>query len=187
MPTPLIQSGLPSVPAGLPDKEHRLLTPIYLAFNSLARTISGATGMVTYTPGEMAASSPIAALGTQQFTRVFLRATVDIAFGKMVNIFLDSGEMSARLADSTNNSKPASAVCNQLEGVPLGTTGEFLLYTGYTAGISDTVLGATYYLGTNGNSQLTRPSGAGSIIQAVGIGFGSLGFYTQISSLFIQN
>jgi hypothetical protein len=187
MPTPLIQSGLPSVPAGLPDKEHRLLTPIYLAFNSMARTVSQATGMVTYTPGEMAAASPIAALGTQQFTRIFLRASEEIAFGKMVHIFLEAGEMSAQLADSSTSARPAAAVCNQIEGVPAGTTGEFLLYTGYTGGISDTVLGATYYLGTLGNSQLARPSAAGSIIQAVGIGFGSLGFYAQISSLFIQN
>ena len=46
MPTPLIQSGLPSVPAGLEDKEHRLLTPLYLArvasFVEETRTLSSA-------------------------------------------------------------------------------------------------------------------------------------------------
>ena len=187
MPTNLIQSGLPSVPAGLPDKEHRMLTPIYLALNSLARSISSATGMNSYTPDEMAQVNPIAALSTQQHTRIFLKATVAFGFGKLAHILLDGSSLAAELADATNDTKPAQAVCNQPEGVPAGGFGEFLLYTGYTVGISGSAIGATYYLGTNGDSQLARPAAAGSIIQAVGMGLGSLGFYLQISSLFLKN
>jgi hypothetical protein len=187
MPTPLIQSGLPSVPAGHQDKEHKLLLPIYLALNSLARVLSNVTGMNSYTPDEMAQINPVSALSTQHHTRIFLKATVDFPFGKLANIVLDGTSMAARFADATDDTKPAQAICNQPEGIPLGGFGEFLLYTGYTVGISGTAIGSTYYLGTNGDAQLARPAAAGSIIQAVGIGFGSLGFYLQISSLFLKN
>lgn len=187
MPTQLIQSGLPSVPAGLPDKEHRLLLPLYLALNSLAKSTANATGMNSFTQEEMSQINPLAALTTQQHTRIFARAIVPIAFGKLVNLVLDIDTLGAQLADATNDTKPAQAVCNQPEGVAIGGYGEFLLFTGYTVGISGTVLGATYYLSTEGNAQIARPSVAGSIVQAVGTGLGSLGFYLQISSLFLKN
>ena len=187
MPEPLIQTGLPSLPAGLPDKEHKLLSPIYLALNALARKISSATGLTSYSESELSEINQIETLLVGQVTRIFLKATETIAFGKMCNIHLDGGKLSARLADSTDNTKPAHAVCNTAAGLSAGEFGEFILGTGYTSGITGTGVGTIYYLGTSGDSQSARPAAAGSIIQAVGIGLGSAGFYTQISNLFIQN
>lgn len=187
MPKSLITSGLPNIPSGFPDQQARLLTPIYLAINGLADKVSAATGLTDYADVNLAQINQLEAVLTQRATRIFLKATVAIAYGKLCNMHLDSGKLSARLADSTNDTLPACCICNQPFGLGAGEYGEFLMYSGYTQGIGSTAVGQTYYLGTNGDSQSVRPAAAGSIIQAVGIGLGSAGFYLQISPLFIKN
>jgi hypothetical protein len=187
MPTQLIQTGIPQVPAGLPDKEHRLLSPLYLAINALAKKFAEVTGQVNYSDDEAAQINQVSTMLSQNLNRVYLKATETVAYGKMCNIHLDGGKLSARLADSTNASKPAHAICDDTAGLVAGEYGPFILGTGYSAGITGTAVGTIYYLGTTGDSQAARPAAAGTIIQAVGIGLGSAGFYVQISSLFIQN
>lgn len=187
MPTQLVQTGIPQVPAGLPDKEHRLLSPIYLAINALAKKLAEVTGQVTYSDAEAAEISQVSTLLSQNLNRIYLKATEVIGYGKMCNIHLDGGKLSARLADSSSSAKPAHVVCDDTAGVAIGEYGPFILSTGYTQGIAGTAVGTTYYLGTAGDSQAARPLLPGTIIQAVGIGLGSAGFYAQISSLFIQN
>lgn len=187
MPKSLITSGLPSIPAGASDDQARVLTPIYMALNALAQKMSEATGQLSYSEDEMAQINQAGTIISQNAVKIYLKATVALTFGQLCNILLDTGKLAARLADSTNNTRPAHCICNAPEGLAVGEFGEFILMTGYTSGISGTAIGTFYYLGTAGNSQAARPVAAGSIVQSVGIGLGSLGFYLDISSLFIQN
>ncbi len=187
MPTQLVQTGIPQIPVGLPDKDHRLLAPLYMAVNALAKKFSEVTGQVVYSEAEAAEINQISTLLSQNMNRIYLMATETIAYGKMCNVHLDGGKLSARLADSTNASLPAHAICDDPAGLVAGEFGNFILGTGFSAGITGTAVGTIYYLGTTGDSQAVRPAAAGTIIQAVGIGLGSAGFYAQISSLFIQN
>ena len=187
MPTPRIQSGLPAIPAGLPETQARLLTPIYLAFNGLAAKVSAATGLMEYSTGEQAQINQAETLIAGNANVIYLKATEAIAWGQMCNMHLDGGKLSARLATSTSPALPAVCVCDAEFGLVAGEFGKFIFFTGYTAGIAGTTIGSIYYLGAAGNSQLARPAGAGTIVQAVGVGLGSLGFYTQISSYFQQN
>lgn len=187
MPTSLITTGLPQTASGLPEQEARRLTPIYMAINALADKVSAATGQVQYSQAEMAQLNQAQSLLAGNANKIYLKATATIAYGKLCHILLDGGKLSAELADSTNNTKPAQCVCNAPLGLTAGQYGEFILSDGYTQGIAGTTIGLTYYLGVTGNSQAARPAAAGTIIQAVGFGLGSLGFYLRISSLFIQN
>lgn len=187
MPDYGITTGLPQLPAGLPDKEAQLVQPLYQAINSLAQAISISSGNVEYSQVELGQRNQLANVLTQNHRRVYAKAVSPLSYGKIVHLYLDSGKIAAEYADATNNTKPAHGIVNAPLGIPAGEFGEILLIEGFTGGIGGTVFGQYYYLGTNGDVQVARPAAAGSIIQACGFGLGSLGFYLHISSLYGQN
>lgn len=187
MPSHRILTGLPELPNALPDKESNMLRPLYLATNTLAKLVSESTGQVDFDQSEMSQRDQMASILTQNHTRVFVQAGADLSYGKIVNLYLSGGKLTAQYADATDATKPAHGIVNETAGIPVGTFGEVLLFTGYTLGIGGTSVGSMYYLATNGDVALARPAVAGSIVQACGIGLGSAGFYLNISSLFIQN
>lgn len=187
MPDYGLNAGIPQTPVGLADKEFSLLLPVYQAINNLAQNVSDIAGLTTYSQAELAQQSQLRAIRTQNATRLAVYAPGDLDYGKVVNLYLDSGKIAAREADATDATKPAHGVVNSVTGIAAGTYGDILLCTGLTAGIIGTTVGELYYLDTTGNVSNSRPAAVGSIIQAVGIGLGSAGFYLNVSSLFIQN
>lgn len=188
MPSSRIQSGLPALPNALPDKEAGLVKPIYVSLKNITEKISEATGQTDLSQDELANLAQTSTLLTQNHTRLFAKAVGStLAFGKIVNLYLSGGKIAAQYADATDNTKPAHGIVNEPLGIPDGTFGEILLFTGHTIGIGGTALGTIYYLSTNGAVQAARPAAVGSIIQACGVGLGTAGFYLNISSLFIQN
>lgn len=189
MPDYAINTGLPQLPAGLPDKEEQLVRPVYIALNNLAQKVSETTGLVEFSQAELASRGQLNSLLTQNHAKIYaLNDTgVALAFGKIVTLYLSSGKIAAQYADATNNTKPAHGIVNAPFGIAPGEYGEIMTVEGYSAGIGGTALGQYYYLSTNGDVQAARPGAAGSIVQAVGFGLGSLGFYQHISSYFHQN
>lgn len=187
MPNYEIGSGLPDRPSALTDKDASLVLPLYQAVNNLARNVSSAVGAVGFSQAELADRSQIASLRAATGNRLFVRAGPTLAYAKLVHLYLAAGKISAEYADATTSAKPAVGIVNEPFGIASGQFGEVILFTGYSAGITGTNIGDLYYLSTNGDASPSRPSAVGTIIQSVGVGLGSLGFYLNISSLYIQN
>jgi hypothetical protein len=184
MPEYKITTGLPNLPSTQDDKQFGLVLPLYNGVNALAKALSQAEGQVEFTQSELSQRNQIASLTTQNHRKLYALAPSALAFGKVVNLYLNAGKIEAQLADCTTAAKPAHGIVNNSAGIAAGQYGEILLIEGYTAGISGTTLGAYYYLSTAGLVSIARPVGAGKIVQPIGFGLGSLGFYVHISSFF---
>ena len=176
-----LQSGLPSYPAGLNDRDAALVNPVYRAVAALTQQVSAATGIVTYSPLEMAQADQFTKLISQRMTKIFARASENISFGQLVNLHLVGGVVEARLANATDTTKPAHAACDVPTGLTAGSWGEFIFMTGRSAGIGGTVFGARYFLSTTaGSAQIGVPGTPGNLVQIVGVGLGSAGFWLNI-------
>lgn len=187
MPNYNVTTGLPSLPAGQRDKDFDLVKPIYLAMNALAKGVSIYAGQIDFSQDEMAQQNQLSTLLTQNHRKINVLAVGALAFGKIVNLFLSGGKIAGRYADSTDNTKPAHGIVNAPLGIAAGEYGEVVLIEGYSTGISGSTFGLYYYLSNNGDVQAGRPAAVGTIIQAVGFGLGTGGFYMHISPLFLQN
>lgn len=187
MPDYGITTGLPQLPAGLEDKSFNLVKPLYQAVNSLAQGVSINAGLVGFSQSELAAKNQLGGLLAGNHRKLYALAPVALAYGRIVNLYLDSGKIAAREADSTDNTKPAHGVVNVPLGIAAGEYGEIIVIEGYTAGISGTTFGLYYYLSSTGLIQAGPPSAPGSIVQALGFGLGSAGFYMHISPYIGQN
>lgn len=181
MPTFDLGSGLPSYPSGLNDKDAALVLPLYRAVSALTQQASAASGNVTYSPAEQAQADQFTKLIGQRLNKVFVRATVALGFGKMVNLHLVSGIVEARLADaSPGTTLPAHGVVDVPGGIAAGEFGEIIFMSGRSAGIAGTVFGSRYFLSTAGDIQLAVPTAPGALVQILGVGLGSAGFFLQI-------
>ena len=175
-----IQSGLPAYPAGLPDKEANLVVPLYRALNTLAQNISIATGNVAFSSGEMAGLSQLVGLTDSKVSTINVQAAEDLTFGHLLSLSIAGDKIVAHKADATVLTKPALAACTAPQGIAAGAYGTAVFMRGRVEGISGTVFGATYYLGTAGLVQLPAPVATGVLNQIVGIGLGTAGFYLNI-------
>jgi hypothetical protein len=181
MPSFDLGSGLPTYPAGLSDREVALVLPLYRAIAALTQQASVATGNVTYSPSEQAQADQFGKLISQRMNKIAVRATVALGFGKLVNLHLVAGVVEARLADATPGIiLPAHGVVDSPAGIAAGAWGEIIFMTGRSTGISGTVFGSRYFLSTAGNAQLLAPTAPGALVQLLGVGLGSAGFFLQI-------
>lgn len=187
MPEYNITTGLPQLPSTGDEKAFQLVSPLYMALNSLSKAVSQVSGQVEFSQAELAQRNQLGSVVTQNHRKVYALAPAALDYGKIVTLYLDSGKIAAQEADATDNTKVAHGIVNNTAGIAAGQYGEIMLIEGFTLGIAGTTLGATYYLSTGGLVSTSRPAAAGSIVQAIGIGLGSAGFYMHISSLFLQN
>lgn len=184
MPKYNLGTGLPDLPNGLKDAEFKLVAPLYMALNNLSKGLAALNGQVTYDASELSIQSQIIGLQPQNLFKVYAKATAVLPYGAIVNLHLDAGKIGARLADCSNDTKPAHGICNVSTGLAIGEYGEIIVSYGYTGGITGTNVGEIYYLSTGGLVTNVRPTPAPKIVQAVGIGLGSLGFYLTVSPQF---
>lgn len=183
MPTYNITSGLPSTPVGLKDADASLVSPLYLAANSLAQQISVLTGNVEYNQADLAAIDQLVSVSNTSSNKLYVKADVTLPYGALVSLTINGGRLGAKLADATILTAQAHAICNMPSGIPAGSYGIVLLMTGRCAGVSGTVLGSTYYLSTAGTMQLSSPTADGVLNQIVAIGLGSAGIYLNIEQV----
>lgn len=189
MPDYRIQPGLPQLPSNLDNKDFANFKPVYLAINSLAQSLSSQTGNVNYNQSELSQRNQLGSLLTQNHRKLWVKneSGASLAYGKIVTLQLSAGKIIAIYADATDNTKPAHGIVNNPLGIDNGDYGEVNIVEGYSQGIAGTTFGLYYYLSTNGDVQAGRPAAAGSIVQPVGFGLGTAGFYLHISSYFHQN
>jgi hypothetical protein len=175
-----IEVGLPQYPAGLEDKDAGLVLPLYRAISALAQKASVATGQVQLLPTEMATSDQFDQLLSHRFNKLKIRAAEPIGYGQAVNLLLNSGVVEAQLADATTTAKPCHGLCDVPTGLTTGQWGEIIFMNGRSQGVAGTVFGARYFLSTTpGSVQLSPPATPGNLVQILGVGLGSAGFYLQ--------
>lgn len=180
MPDFLISGGLPGHPSGLADKEAALVSPLYKAVNTLAQQLSVNTGNVQYLPSEQAQIDQFTKLLATRTQKIFIKAGENLNYGHLVTLSISAGRIVAHKADNTILTKPAHAVVDAPGGILSGEYGEAVFIQGRTAGISGSTFAGYYWLSTAGQAQSTKPVGPGIIIQYVGMGFGTAGFYLDI-------
>ena len=180
MPKFEISGGLPATSSGLPDRDAALVNPIYQSINSLAQHLSMQTGNVQFTQAELAGINQLIGLSSNKYQKVFAQAAVDIGFGRLVNLSISGGKITANLANATTPLRAAHGICNAPSGLTAGQFGEIILMSGHCRGVANTEFGAPYYLAVDGLMTLTVPTATGVINQVVGIGLGSEGFYLDI-------
>lgn len=179
MPEYKITSGLPQLPA-TNDKAFKDLFPLYTAINALAKPIADLTGQVTFSQAELAERNPVASITSQHQNRVFVKALELLPFGALVSLSVDAGKLAGSLASCTVPIKPAHGIVAEPFGIQSGKFGEITMMNGYSPGIAGTAVGQFYWLATGGLVQAPAPTTAGQLLQAVGVGLGSAGFYLQI-------
>jgi hypothetical protein len=178
MPEYLVTSGLPTHPAGLTDKEASLVLPLYRAVNNVAQSVSVLSSNTQYSASEMAQASQVTKLVAAKRNKIFVRAFENMNYGTLVSIYDNAGVITARKAD---HAVPygAHGVIDTPVGVVAGEYCEILFMAGHSFGITGTVVGQPYWLSTAGQVQATKP-GTG-IVQPIGWGLGSSGFYLNIA------
>ena len=87
--------------------------------------------------------------------------------GQLLSLYSVGGVLHARLANATNNTRPAAGFCGAA-AVAAGKTGEVIYdaMNQYTTGLTP---GTLYYLGTvNGSYSTAKPGVSGNIQQPIG-------------------
>ena len=178
MPRYTLNSGLPTYPAGLSDKDTALVLPIYRAVNNLTQQVSANIGAVQLDQSEYAQIDPFSKLLNSRTNRLIVKAATGLTYGQLVNLTESpTGTIRADIADQSL-SRAAQAVVDSPAGIAAGTYGEVVFAQGRTQGIGGATLGTVYYLGVSGSVQNVAP-GSG-LVQRVGIGLGSGGFYFNL-------
>jgi len=183
MPKYLLPNGLPDYPAGMDQKSTALVAPIYRALGTLTQNVASAIGKVQYTADEQAGLNPFTYMLNVRPNTVLATATVDLPFGTLVNLFVSGTVVSAKKATNADMTTPAHGVVATVGGVLAGQRVEITFMQGICTGVSGTVFGAQYWLGTDGVMQNTAPTTAGQNKQPVAIGLGSVGVYLNIPTM----
>lgn len=179
MPEYLVGSGLPAQPAGLDDKDFRLVNPLYSGVGALARAIAGATNQVKFSQTELAQRNQLGSLAAAPQNIIYPLFPAAMTYGQLVNLYVSGGKLAAQPADQSTG-LPAHGILNNTAGADAGSYAEVILMQGLTGGITGSVVGQFYYLSTAGLVQATVP-GAG-LVQKVGVGFDTGGFYLNIQA-----
>jgi hypothetical protein len=116
-------------------------------------------------------------------TKVYAIATDTLVAGNIVNLYNSSG-LRAQLANATNNTKPARAICTI--GGAIGAYVECILL-GASSAIAGLTIGVDYYLSTtSGLITSTAPATVGNIVQKLGYPLGANRFYFNPSQTWTQ-
>lgn len=180
MPQYLISSGLPQLPSsGLDEENAKLVTPLYQGINNLAQRLSEVGGRVTYTQAELAERNQLGNLINAPNITIYPRASVDLSYGVLVNLYLTGGKIHARKATGAVDGFRAHGIVNAPQGIAAGDYGAVLFFDGYCAGVSGTTFGTPYYLGGNGLMQPTVDIASYPYTHVVALGLGNAGVYLR--------
>lgn len=119
MPQFQIDSGLPVYPSGLTDEDAGLVLPMYRAINSIAQQLSTLTGSVQYSNTELGQLDPFIGLQSQRTNKITCTAAENLAFGNIVNLYVDGGVIKARKADALFL-RPAHGIVDNPAGMAAG-------------------------------------------------------------------
>lgn len=154
------------------QKEHPTIYLEFMKLRNALRSLQGAldtyTGALSEDPAYWNQVANASSTRLQNISRVYAVAGEAITLAQQVSFYNNAGVLTARKANSTDNTKPSRAFCSVTAGVAAGSYGEFILMgvNPYYAGLTP---GATYYLHTtSGQITITPPAAVGNIVQEVG-------------------
>jgi hypothetical protein len=159
----------------LPEIDQKQHPQIYLEFlrmRNALRALQGAldtyTGALSEDPTYWNQTQAYNTTRVQNISRIYAIAGEAISLSQQVNFYNNSGVLTARKANATDNTKPARAFCSVPAGVAAGAYGEFILL-GVNPYYSGLTPGATYYLHTtSGQITSVAPVTVGNIVQEIG-------------------
>lgn len=141
------------------------------AVRGMAQVLDTYTGAQSFPEVDWPELSTAQTQRVQFITRGYCQFTETVLAGHMLNLYNTGATMSARLANATDNTKPARAFA--FNAVTAGNFGEYMLL-GAITNFSSLVPGALYYLSTSGGLITgTKPVGVGNLQQAVGFALSS--------------
>ena len=164
-----INTGLPNLPDPPDPKFFAEFARVYNAVRNLTLAIDSYTGAIAQ-DSQFYSQTPITqTVKSQNLTRIYVKFTVDIAQGQIVNLYDNSG-LEARLSDASSN-KQMHGWCTI--GALAGNFGEIML-EGLCANITGLTIGAIYYLGNVPGTIAPTP---GTLIQKLGFALGDSKIY----------
>ena len=154
--------SFPKLPDTNDPKLYEQLEPIYLALNSVNKNFLYACGVSRLVASEYSKydSNP-ALIQPQNLNRLIVQAGADLAFGSLVNLYLDGSVVKARLAygGSTVDFR-AMGFCNVPGGATTGDLVEIIINQGLLA-VDGATVGTLYYLSTTPGALTTTAPGSG--------------------------
>lgn len=177
----LFKLGLPQLPEKSKVENYQDVLDAYNAIRNLMQQVAIQTTLIQVPTGYRTTDLAAFTAGFAR-SRIYAPASVAIAFGQMVNFWNDSGTLRVRLADATDNTKPAHGIGNTEGGVVIGEMVEVVMPPAYMISVSGLTRGVMYYLSTTpGAVQNAPPASSGNLIQAVGVAIAPVGMYMNLS------
>ena len=171
-----IDTRLPLIPEGVDDNPQLFneISKIYNAIRQMQAAITTYAGVTAQDVSIQNQVTPNATVLEQNMNRLYIKASVTLPFGIMVNLFNDgTGAITGRLADNASGLlRTTFAFCNTIGGIAAGSYGEVICGNGLCTGVTGLTIGTVYYLGINGLLTAAKPV-APALVQPVGYGLGT--------------
>lgn len=164
-------SAVPEIDQGKDPELYQDALKIRNGIKILQGVIDTYNGINGEDSGNWPTVNPTAWVRTQNLNRVYAIASEAITQGAIVNLYNNSGVLTARNANATSAGKDGMAFANV--SVASGAYGEYILQ-GMCYYIGGLTIGATYFLSnTNG----LMASASGTVTQRLGKALGASAFY----------
>lgn len=181
-----IAQNAPPTP-GASREEEALYDEVFLALNNLAYSFVTLLGAAprNFSEWSQLAGSP-STIKADNGSRLYVEASETIAYGDIISLTNVAGALRVRLANATNNTRPAAGFCSTTTGIAIGEVGEVILGHGVLPAAGLTVA-QNYFLSTvNGVMANTPAVAAGNIEQYLGIAISPTALYFN-SGYWIQH
>lgn len=168
----------PAFSSSTPKEVASAFDELYVVLNNMARALVTLNGAA---PRNAAEWSQLAGLAStilaSNMGRLYVYAAETLAYGDIISLTNVAGQLQARLANATDNTKPADGFCNTVDGITIGTVGEVVLGHGVLPASGLTVA-QRYYLSTTDGVMSTTPAvAAGNIEQYLGVAISDEALY----------
>ncbi len=147
---------------------------IYNAIRQLQIGATAYTGAAAQDTAVQSVVTPDQTIINQNMNRLYIKASVNIAFGQMVRLTNPGGGIiGGKLSDATTiNSFGVNAWCSTVGGIAAGSFGEVICGPGLCNGVSGLTIGTMYWASTTPGA-ITSVKPSPGMQQLVGIGLGA--------------
>lgn len=187
MGTSIIVLGLEDLPSDtVPPQVYDDFLKLHRAVKNLADGVSRYAGVDAPTPDTWPYLLYQDTILTQNHTRIYPVADVNITAGQLVNLYNNAGVLRARLASANSASTMAHGIA--MQSVTAGNQFEMYWLRGLVNTIGGMTVGTLYWLSpTSGAVQNIAPNVAGTIQQAIGVAVQSALMIMDIPLYYKQN
>lgn len=184
-----ISIGLPQSPEGVPQELFVPLFQVYAAIQNLRQFLATYTGADELAQDLWPQVTVDETLWPGNLRRWYTKQNEAINFGSVVSPILVGSEMRVRLANATDNTRPAVGICTSNDHTPgVGNFCEITIGDGFIASIAGMTPGQRYWLSTVSGVISNVPAvAAGNIEQYVGWAMAANRLVMSINGNFIQH